>query len=176
MELAANGFFRSVLCAGLDIAPAQRDLDPGKAVYFFANAGRGAMIVRIATLSNAGTPGNISFCRDSHSHDLRSSEELNCKAIRSPAIHEQLTTFPYPHHFVAYDDVPETLGDCFTSGFHAKDTRAMHAVGQSPSSHQASSLGSHPPELAAVQNDSTIDVKTSIDHDTTGKDVAVPRP
>lgn len=60
-----------------------------------------------------------------------------------------------------------------TSGFYAWSARTVCAVGHSPRPHPASPLSPYISEVAAVRSDAEDFVEVCIDHDTTGKKLAV---
>lgn len=114
-----DAFLESILGAQLGKTLAQRGPSPGKPVHLTASVSRDTVIAGAATLSDAGTLGNISFCLSVHDYDLSCSEQLHCVVFRSSAFYQHSETVPHPYRFITPDYVPKTLGNLLSSGWYA---------------------------------------------------------
>lgn len=79
-----NTFLKSVLRADVGKTTAQRGRHPGQLGHHFVEVSKEALLVGTATLSNARLPGETSFRRRLHKHDLLCSEEFGQVATRAP--------------------------------------------------------------------------------------------
>lgn len=69
------------------------------------------MLAATATVSNVGTPDEISLLSRVHSHDLPCTEELDQIVIRTLKIQDQCRTLLYFYPFLTSKDVVEALSD-----------------------------------------------------------------
>lgn len=165
-----------MLRAGLGKNAAQIGLLPGRLVHLFVEVSGEALFADTAHLSDAGIPGHTSLRGRLHNHKLPCRKKSDQAVTGAPQNQEQCKTLSHPYSFVTGDDVPESLGNFYTSGFYAEGSRAMCAVSLFASSKPASFVSRHSYAVANVKRSAEVVFGVPVDDNFSGKKVAVCRP
>lgn len=124
------------------------------------------------TLSNAGISTKTSLFHRLENDDLPCSKECSQVVIAAPETQEQCMTLSYPYSLIWDDNMPDTLGDCYTSGSYAWDSRAMRVVSVPVGFKPAFSVCLHSSVKADVESSAKNVNKVLSDDDVTEKKVA----
>lgn len=112
-------------------------------LLYFAEASEEAVFAGTRNLTDEGISGQTSLRRRLHTDDLPCSEESNQVEFFEPRDQKKREELFFFYRFITRDGVQNDLNDCYTSGFHACDSRAVRAVSPLASSRLVFFAGPH---------------------------------
>lgn len=139
--------------------------------YIIVDVSGEAVIRTPATFRDASTFGRAPPPHKLQFDDVPCNQEFETVSFGLLAVRRQLMAFSLSYHSTTRNYVPETLGDFYTSGFYARESRKMRTVSRLASSRLPSFVGLHIPEMIVVENRGKGVVEVFTDDETIGKEI-----